>query len=81
MMAAKMMRRVARLAKVMAMGRMALLEKHRVEGRVERRGEGGEHGKVTWGRSNTEAEKVNLPEYQFRQKTVLLKALQLIGYK
>ena len=50
MMAAKMMRRVARLAKVTAMGRMALLEEQRVEGRVELRGEGGEHGKVTWGR-------------------------------
>lgn len=32
------------------MGRMALLEEQRVEGRVELRGEGGEHGKVTWGR-------------------------------
>ena len=49
MMAAKMMRRMVRLAKVMALGRMALLEEQRVECRVERRGEGGEHGKVTWG--------------------------------
>ena len=49
MIATQMMRRVARLAKVMAMGRMRLLEEQRVEGRVERRGEGGEHGKVTWG--------------------------------
>ena len=46
-MAAKMMRRMVRPAKVMAMGRMALSEEQRVEGRVERRAEGGEHGKVT----------------------------------
>ena len=50
MTAEKIMRKMAMLANVMAMGRMALWEEHSVEGRVERRGEGGEHGKITWGR-------------------------------